>query len=242
MRSGTVLNKRKVTHDIIKSGIKGHQFIHYWGMIMDRSIRKKIIELFAVTVAFSFMTGCASKATGNTTHVESGPVLAIVEQISDDCKKNNDVQGAADVWDTYSCLLAFGCQSGTEVKYDDVKNRNYENIELVIGDLQLSVAAYNEYNDESAMDIEVDWICHYNSCTKAQLNAIDAYVDWYHTQKGNVQIEEYRELVGHKYDEIKQNYDVSNTPPYDRLTPAQFSEVQNYIKDSSYQVDTSVWE
>ena len=87
MRSGTVLNKRKVTHDIIKSGIKGYQFIHYWGMIMDRSIRKKIIELFAVTVAFSFMTGCAFKATGNTTHVESGPVLAIVEQISDDCKK-----------------------------------------------------------------------------------------------------------------------------------------------------------
>ena len=77
------------------------------------------------------MTGCASKATGNTTHVESGPVLAIVEQISDDCKKNNDVQGAADVWDTYSCLLAFGCQSGTEVKYDDVKNRNYENIQKV---------------------------------------------------------------------------------------------------------------
>ena len=55
-----------------------------------------------------------------------------------------------------------------------------------IGNLQIAVAAYNEYNDEAAMDVEVDWICHYDSCTKEQLDAIDGYIYWYNNaQNGN---------------------------------------------------------
>ena len=84
-------------------------------------------------------------------------------------------------------------------------------------------------------------ILHYNSSTQEQIDSIDAYVDWYHTRNGNVQIEDYRDLVCHKYDEIKQKYGITHAPPYDHLNPAQFKEVQNYMKDPSYQVDTSAW-
>ena len=201
---------------------------------------KKIIKLMAVIVAFSFMAGCGKRTPEPTaTHHESGSYTLILNEIYDECMANNDIQGAKDALDMITKFSAFYC---SYVNYDDVKNKNYNNIEFDIGNLQIAVAAYNEYNDESAMDVEVDWICHYDSCTKEQLDAIDAYVNWYHTRKGNDLIGDYRDLVSYKYDEIKQNNDIPHPPAYDRLTPAQFMEVQNYIKDPSYQVDITVWD
>ena len=201
---------------------------------------KKIIKLMAVIVAFSFMAGCGKRTPEPTaTHHESGSYTQILSEIYGECMANNDIQGAKDALDMITKFSAFYC---SYVNYDDVKNKNYNNIEFYVGKLQIAVAAYNEYNDEAAMDVEVDWICHYDSCTKEQLDAIDAYVNWYHTQKGNVLIGDYRDLVSYKYDEIKQNNDIPHPPAYDRLTPAQFKEVQKYIKDPSYQVDTTVWD
>ena len=201
---------------------------------------KKIIKLMAVIVAFSFMAGCGKRTPEPTaTHHESGRYYLILSEIYDECMANNDIQGAKDALDMITKFSAFYC---SYVNYDDVKNKNYNNIEFYVGKLQIAVAAYNEYNDEAAMDVEVDWICHYDSCTKEQLDAIDAYVNWYHTRKGNDLIGDYRDLVSYKYDEIKQNNDIPHPPAYDRLTPAQFMEVQNYIKDPSYQVDITVWD
>ena len=108
---------------------------------MNKTMLKYLIELTAVIVAVSFMSGCGSKETGNTTHVESGSALAIVEQISDECMKNKDTQGAQEALDTFLYLLAFGYQEGNEVKYVDVKKRNFENIEYNTGDLLIAVAA-----------------------------------------------------------------------------------------------------
>ena len=49
-------------------------------------------------------------------------------------------------------------------------------------------------------------------------------------------------LKNRKYDEIKQNNDIPHPPAYDRLTPAQFMEVQKYMADPDYQVVTTAWE
>ena len=208
---------------------------------MKKFMLKKITEIIMVATVFCFVIGCGPKNPKDTAHIESGYSLDIVEQISNDCTKNKDVQGAKEAWDTYLYLLAFRCNA--EVKYDDVKNRKFENIEYDIGDLQLALAAYNEYNEESAMDVEVDWICQYNSCTQEQREAINSYVEWWHTQKGNVEIEDYKKAFNSTYDDIKSTSDLTNAPPYDKLTPAQFKEVQNYMADpENYQVDISVWE
>ncbi len=194
----------------------------------------------AVIAAISFMTGCGKKTPETTMpHHESGSWDLITTEVYDECMANNDVQGAKDMLEMKTYLSAFCCN---EVNYADVKNRDYNSIQYSIGDLQIAVAAYNENNDETAMDAEVDWICQFNSCTQEQHDAIDAYVEWYHTQKGNVLIEDYRDLVSHKYDEIMQKYDIPHPSAYDRLTPAQFMEVQKYMADQNYQVDTTVWE
>lgn len=208
---------------------------------MNRSMLKMTTGLLVVIVAFSFMAGCGSKSIPTETHSESGTVMNIMEEIYNDCLERGDTEGAEEVLETYLHLVAFYCLSYTTVKYDDMKYRHYENIDYEIGDLQIAIAAYNEYNDESAMDVEVDWILHYNTCTKEQLGAIEGYVNWYHTQKGIVLIGDYRDLVSYKYDEIKQNNDIPHPPAYDRLTPAQFMEVQKYMADPDYQVDTTVW-
>ncbi len=208
---------------------------------MNRSMLKMTTGLLVVIVAFSFMAGCGSKSIPTETHSESGTVMNIMEEIYNDCLERGDTEGAEEVLETYLHLVAFYCLSYTTVKYDDMKYRHYENIDCEIGDLQIAIAAYNEYNDESAMDVEVDWILHYNTCTKEQLGAIEGYVNWYHRQKGIVLIGDYRDLVSYKYDEIKQNNDIPNPPAYDRLTPAQFMEVQKYMADPDYQVDTTVW-
>ena len=206
---------------------------------MNKSMQKITIVLMAVMAAISFMTGCGKKAPEITaTHHESGSWDLITTEIYNECMANNDVQGAKDILEMKEYLAAFYCN---EVNYEDVKNRDYNSIQYSIGDLQIAVAAYNENNDESAMDVEVDWICQINSCTQEQHNAIDAYVNWYHTQKGNVLIGDYRDLVSYKYDEIKQNNDIPHPPAYDRLTPAQFMEVQKYMADPDYRVDTTVW-
>ena len=135
---------------------------------------KKIIKLMAVIVAFSFMAGCGKRSGKRTpeptaTHHESGSYTLIVKEVYDECMANNDIQGAKDALGMITKLSAFYCPY---VNYDDVKNKNYNNFKFDIGNLQIAVAAYNEYNDESAMDVEVDWICHYDSCTKEQLDAI----------------------------------------------------------------------
>ena len=206
---------------------------------------KKIIKLMAVIVAFSFMAGCGKRTPEPTaTHHESGSYTLILSEIYDECMANNDIQGAKDALDMITKLSAFYC---SYVNYDDVKNKNYNNIEFDIGNLQIAVAAYNEYNDESAMDVEVDWICHYDSCTKEQLDAIDGYIYWYHhAQNGNGDsegtIKYYQNLVWKKCLEIRQNLNLEHIPNFDDLTPAQFKEVQKYIKDPSYQVDITVWD
>ena len=213
---------------------------------MSKPVLIKIIELIVVVVAFGFMAGCRSKSAENTTHVESGSLSVIRNEIYNDCLNNNDTQGAQEVLDTHIKLTAFCCKPYTEVKYDDVKNRNFENFEYDIGELQIAVAAYNEYNEESVMDVEADWMPHYNSCTQEQIDSIDAYVDWYHNaQNGNYEgtIKYYStEVFWPAYYKMLKEYDIKNSPNYDDLTPAQFKEVQNYMKDPSYQVDTSVFE
>ena len=124
---------------------------------------KKIIKLMAVIVAFSFMAGCGKNTPEPTaTHHESGRYTLILSEIYGECMANNDIQGAKDALDMITKLSAFYC---SYVNYDDVKNKNYNNFEFDVGNLQIAVAAYNEYNDESAMDVEVDWICHYDTCT-----------------------------------------------------------------------------
>jgi hypothetical protein len=212
---------------------------------MNKSMLKTSIVLMVVIFAFSFMMGCGSKTPKTTTtHHESGSAALITTEIYEECMANNDIQGAKDALETLDYLLAFYCNA---VYYEDVKNRNYNNIEYDIGGLQIAVAAYNENNDESAMDVEVDWICQFNSCTQEQHDAVAAYVEWYHkAQNGHYEgtIKEYRNKVNTAYDELKWKYgfDVFKEYRYDKLTPAQFKEVQNYMKDPNYQVDISVWE
>ena len=182
---------------------------------------KKIIKLMAVIVAFSFMAGCGKRTPEPTaTHHESGSYTLILSEIYDERMANNDIQGAKDALDMKTKLSAFYC---SYVNYDDVKNKNYNNIEFDIGNLQIAVAAYNEYNDESAMDVEVDWICHYDSCTKEQLDAIDGYIYWYHhAQNGNGDsegtIKYYQNLVWKKCLEIRQNLNLEHIPNFDDLT------------------------
>lgn len=209
---------------------------------MNISKHRISIVLIAVLAAFSFMTGCGKKATEiTTTHHEYGSYTLIAAEICEECMANNDIQGAQEVLDMKINLGAFYCEF---VSYDDVKNKNYNNINYDIGALQIAVAAYNEYNDESAMDVEVDWICQFDSCTQEQHEAIAGYVHWFnYAQNGNVErtIESYRHLVHENYVEIMIEYDLHNAPGYDDLTPAQFQEVQNYMKDPNYLVDVSVW-
>ena len=212
---------------------------------MNIFLRKKKIELIAVIVTFGFIVGCGPKASEKVTHVESASLSTIRQEIYDDCLDNKDYDGAKEVLDTYLHLMAFYCKPYTEVNYDDVKNRKYENIEYDIGELQIALAAYNEYNDESAMDVEVDWICQYNLSTQEQQDAIEAYVEWFHTaQNGNYEgtIEKYDDEVGAAYIKILLNFDLDTTVGHTSLTPAQFREVQKYMKDPNYQVDTSVWD
>ena len=65
----------------------------------------------------------------------------IVSDIYEECMADNDIQGAKEVLETCEYLMAFCCNL---VNYEDVKNRDYNNIQYDIGDLQLAVAAYNE--------------------------------------------------------------------------------------------------
>ena len=55
-------------------------------------------------------------------------------------------------------------------------------------------------------------------------------------------IREYNDMVNSAYQSIIRIYDITNAPAYNNLTPAQFQEVQNYIADPNYQVDTRCWE
>lgn len=111
------------------------------------------------------------------------------------------------------------------------------------GDLQLAIAAYNEYN--GGMDIDINWIYNYEHCTDAQKEAVALYVDWYHNcQNGNQSetIETYRSDVESAYFQLRIENNIMGGPAYDELTPAQFREVQNYMADPNYRVDTSLWE
>ena len=56
---------------------------------------------------------------------------------------------------------------------------------------------------------------------------MEAYAEWYQTTNA--------------YD-IREMNDIAVGPAYDDLTPAQFREVQNYMNDTNYQVDTSLWD
>lgn len=201
----------------------------------------RVLKLFALVMVFGLVVGCGKKTPETTlSHHERGSCTLIATDIYEECIANNDIQGAKDVMETYRHLLTFYCGA---VNYDDVKNRDYNNIQYNIGDLQLAVAAYNEYNDESAMDIEVDWICQFNSCNQEQHDAVDAYVEWFHKGQNVTSdglIRDYRNEFDSKYTELKRLYDITGAPAYNNLTPAQFREVQNYMKDPSYQVDTSV--
>ena len=201
------------------------------------------IVLTVVIAALSFMTGCSKKEPEITlTHHEYGSATLMFSEVYEECMANNDTEGAHEAVETYRYLSAF--YTG-RVYFEDFKNRNYNNINYDIGSLQIAVAAYNEYNDESAMDVEVDWICQLNSCTQEQHNAVGCYVEWYHNaQYGNDDrtIEGYRHEVVIAFNEIRDNYNLPTSIILNELTPAQFREVQNYMKDPDYQVDLSVWE
>ena len=205
---------------------------------------KKIIKLMAVIVAFSFMAGCGKNTPEPTaTHDEYGECVLIATEVYDECMANNAVQGAKDALETLKNLKAFCCGA---VYYEDVKNRNYNNIQYNIGELQIAVAAYNEYNDESAMDIEVGWIRQFSTCTQEQHDAIEAYVEWYYTGQNVTAdglIRDYDNEFVSNYYKLKEKYDIKDAPSSRELTPAQFKEVQNYMADpENYQVDTSVWD
>ena len=203
----------------------------------------KALILFALVIVYVFVAGCGSKTPKTTTtHQEFGNATVMFSEVYEECIANNNTQGALDAVETYRYLCAFYCE---EVYYEDFKNKKYNNMNFDIGELQLAVAAYNEYNDGSAVDVEVDWICQFNLCTQEQHDAVDDYVEWYHkAQNGHYEgtIKEYSDKFGAAYDEIKQNNDIPHPPAYDRLTPAQFMEVQKYMADPNYQVDISVWE
>ena len=110
----------------------------------------KILILFAIVMLFGSVTGCGNKAPEvTTTHHEYGSYTLIATEIYEECMANNDAQGAHDAIETMRYLSAFCCNG---VHYDDVKNRNYNNINYNVGELQLAVAAYNENNDESALN------------------------------------------------------------------------------------------
>ena len=69
-------------------------------------------------------------------------------------------------------------------------------------------------------------------------------MEWYHNaQYGNDDrtIEGYRHEVVIAFNEIRDNYNLPTSIILNDLTPAQFREVQNYMKDPDYQVDLSVW-
>ena len=196
----------------------------------------KILILFAIVMLFGSVTGCGNKAPEvTTTHHEYGSYTLIATEIYEECMANNDAQGAHDAIETMRYLSAFCCNG---VHYDDVKNRNYNNINYNVGELQLAVAAYNENNDESAVDVEVDWICQFNSCTQEQHDAIDAYVEWFQTGSAYDIRKEYENRFYSAYHDI----DITNRPSVRELTPEQFEEVQRYMADPSYQVDTTLWE
>ncbi len=166
----------------------------------------------------------------------------IATEVFDECMANNDIQGAKDALETLKNLEAFCCGA---VYYEDVKNRNYNNIQYNIGELQIAVAAYNEYNDESAMDIEVDWICQFSTCTQEQHDAIEAYVEWYYTGQNVTAdglIRDYENEFYNAYEGIQNKYDITQIPSMYKLTSAQFKEVQNYMADPNYQVDASLWQ
>ena len=212
---------------------------------MKESMLKISVLLLAVIAAFSFATGCGKKTPGpSMAHHEVGSATLMFSEIYEECMANNDFQGAKDVTETYRYLSAFYCRS---VYYEDVKNRNYNNMDFDVGRLQLAVAAYNEYNDESATDVEVDWICQFNSCSKEQHAAVDGYVEWYHTaQNGHYEgtIKEYNDRFSAAYNELIVEYgsDFAKGHRYDNLTPDQFYEVKKYMEDPGYQVDLTVWE
>jgi len=200
----------------------------------------KILKLFTLLMAFGILVGCKSKTP--MTHNEIGSAVGITTDIYNECKANNDIQGAKEALETLRYLNAFCCDS---VNYEDAKNRNYNNIQYNIGELQLAVTAYNENNDESAMDVEVDWICQFNSCTQEQHDAIDAYVYWFdHCQNGNYEgtIKEYKDIFDAAYTRMRNDYGIKKAPRYNDLTSAQFKEVQNYMADpENYQVDVTAW-
>ena len=210
---------------------------------MNNEKLNKILKLFALSIVLGIVVGCKSKTPDTPTHHESGSLTLITDEIVSECMENKEYEEGKEVLEMKKNLDAFYCEW---VNYDDIKNRNYNNIEYEIGDLQIAVAAYNEYNDESAMDVEVDWICQYDSCTQEQHDAIDAYVYWFgYCQKGHYEgtIKEYRDRIGKAYNEMLIKYDFPTNTSYDTLTPAQFKEVQNYMADpENYQVDTSLWE
>ena len=139
--------------------------------------------------------------------------------------------------------LAFYLDRGTCITYGgpgESSPMGIENMQINNGDLQLALAAYNANN--GGLDININWIYNYDKCTDAQKEAVVKYVEWWHTQEGIDQREQYRNDVSAAYDEIKAKYDLKNAPAYDALTPAQLKEIQNYMNNNSYQVDTRWWE
>ena len=206
---------------------------------MNKAILKKIVVIMLTVAVLGIVPGCRQKTPETSSHIETGALIDIVEQISDECIANKDTQGAHDAWDTFLYLRAFCCVPW--VNYDDVKNRNYENFDYYTGELLLSLAAYNESNEESAMDVEAEWISQYNSLTQEQLEAMDAYVAWYETSIAYDTREEYADRFNRAYDELRRAYGFTKAPAYDRLNPAQFREVQKYMEDQNYQIDASLW-
>ena len=208
---------------------------------MNKLILKRIIEIMLAITVFSFMVGCVKKPQENTPHIDSGTYTYIVSEIYDDCMAKNDVQGAKEALETKNYLSAFCCNV---VNYEDVKNRNYNNIQYEIGELRIAVAAYNEYNEDSAMDVEAEWICKFNSCSQEQHDAIEAYVEWFHgAQNGNYEgtIQGYTDLFYDSYEEIQNQYGITNPPSMYDLTPAQLEDVEKRLKDPNHVLDKDLW-
>lgn len=155
--------------------------------------------------------------------------------------KNQDAQADLDADIFYSALYI---DNATFVTYggDGYGDAmGFENIQIKYGELQIALAAYKEYGGGT---VKLEWIYNYEKCTNEQKEEVAKYIKWFHTaQNGNTtrNADYYREnIIGPKYAEICNKYGFTK-PSVVNLSPAQFEEVQKYIKDPSYNIKEELW-
>lgn len=121
----------------------------------------------------------------------------------------------------------------------------FENLRFDTGRLQVAIAAYNEYNE--GVDIDINWVYDFKNCPEEKKVELGKYLDWFYRgqleNSSNGAISDYADEFYYAYEEIQNNPPgITKAPNMYNLTPAQFKEVQNYMKDPNYTVNYSLWE